>query len=61
MNKDEIKHVVTSELDKLFVKLHKRFNTSSGDITPEQELKLQVLQEELCELISTQVHQNLDS
>lgn len=44
----------------LFQTLHKHYQTSSGDITPLQTMKLEELQESLASLFAEQVFQNLD-
>lgn len=50
---------VDHAIDFLLVSLHQKFNTKSGDITPEQTERLIQLQEQLSALISEQIIQNL--
>ncbi|MCT1526080.1 hypothetical protein ACS126_03540 [Sphingobacterium lactis] len=50
---------VETTIDKLFVKLHRKARTKSGDITPEQQAKLEDIQYRLIELIVEQIMQNL--
>jgi hypothetical protein len=54
------KNLLNNKIDELFVDIHQEFNTESGDITPDQQFKLDKLIEELSKLITDQVHQNLD-
>ena len=51
-------HVLEEEIGEVFVTVHQYFDTSSGDITPEQTLKLDKLIEQLACLIREQVMQN---
>lgn len=44
----------------LFQTLHKTYQTTSGDISPMQQFRLEELQEELSDLIAQQVFQNID-
>lgn len=46
-------------LDKLFTKFHKMKGATSGDITPEQQFKLDELKSKLVALIIQQIEQNL--
>lgn len=63
LNKEEIKKYVETLVDKnindIFNKVHEKFNTESGDITPDQVFELDKITENLVKLIVTQVHQNL--
>lgn len=62
MKENTIKQFLTEELDKnideLFVKIHKKAKTVSGDITPDQDFRLQVLKEEIVILMTNQVVSN---
>lgn len=62
MKESTIKQFITEELDKsideLFVKIHKKAKTTSGDITPDQDFRLQVLKEEIVILMTNQVISN---
>lgn len=51
----EVKHYI----DEIFDDVHSYLNTESGDITPEQTLKLESIKNELSTLILNQVKQNL--
>jgi len=52
------KHVLEEEIGEVFVTVHQYFDTSSGDITPEQMERLDKLVEQLACLIREQVMQN---
>ena len=52
------KHVLEEEIGEVFVTVHQYFDTSSGDITPEQTERLDKLVEQLACLIREQVMQN---
>ncbi len=56
---ETIKNNLDSSIDKLFVESHQYMETSSGDITPEQQIRLDELKEELLTLIITQTKQNV--
>lgn len=51
-------HVLKEEIGEVFVTVHQYFDTSSGDITPEQMERLDKLVEQLACLIREQVMQN---
>ena len=51
-------HVLEEEIGEVFVTVHQYFDTSSGDITPEQTVRLDKLVEQLACLIREQVMQN---
>lgn len=51
--------LLESEIDSIFVDIHQQFNTSSGDITPEQVMELDNLKEKLAKLITDQVCANI--
>ena len=51
-------HVLEEEIGEVFVTVHQYFDTSSGDITPEQTERLDKLVEQLACLIREQVMQN---
>jgi ornithine cyclodeaminase/alanine dehydrogenase-like protein (mu-crystallin family) len=55
----QIKYEVESKIDEIFVDAHQEANTKSGDITPDQQMKLDNIIDELSELIYEQVKQNL--
>lgn len=52
--------LLNSEIDNIFVDIHQEFNTSSGDITPDQVMQLDHLKEKLARLITDQVCANLN-
>jgi len=52
--------LLESEIDSIFVDVHQQFNTSSGDITPDQVMELEQLKEKLAKLISKQVTSNIE-
>ena len=52
------KHVLEEEIGEVFVTVHQYFDTDSGDITPEQTVRLDKLVEQLACLIREQVMQN---
>ena len=51
--------VINEAIDDVFLVAHQEFNTKSGDITPEQNERLESLKTELFDLILEQVKQNL--
>lgn len=58
--KKQIHEVLDSKIDETFNIIHQVVaETKSGDITPEQDLKLKFLKSELEDLIFNQVKQNL--
>ena len=52
--------LLENEIDNIFVDVHQEFNTSSGDITPEQQTYLDNITESLARLITHQVCQNIE-
>lgn len=52
--------LLESSIESIFVTLHKKYKTNSGDITPHQQFELNKIQKDLKLLISEQVFQNLD-
>ena len=54
-----IKLDVDNAVNDVFNKAHQYAKTKNGDISPEQSLKLEKLQNELSELIFTQTMQNI--
>jgi len=57
--RQDAESMVRNDLDEVFVRLHNRYNTISGDISPEQDRKLESYIENISELIAEQVYQNL--
>ena len=53
--KENILHVINEQ----FVVLHMHYKTKQGDITPEQQIQLDQLIEDLAKLMAKQIHQNL--
>jgi len=56
---DEIQSELDEAIDDVFLVAHQEFNTKSGDITPEQNERLESLKTQLFDLILEQVKQNL--
>jgi transcription elongation factor Elf1 len=56
---ETVKQDLDNSIDKLFAKSHQYLATTSGDITPEQQIRLDELKEELLTLIITQTKQNV--
>ena len=60
---DQLRTLISSELtaaiDNVFIEIHKFAGTDTGDITPEQQIRLDELQEEIGDLMYKQVKQNL--
>jgi hypothetical protein len=54
------RELVDVEIDNIFIDVHQEFNTSSGDITPEQTVWLDKLKEDLSKLITDQVTANIE-
>lgn len=54
------REIVDFEIDNIFIDIHQEFNTSSGDITPEQTMRLDKLKEDLSKLITEQVTANIE-
>ncbi len=57
--KEEALRLLKTSIDKIFVDLHVKFKTASGDISSDQLVKLEELQGKLIELMTEQVYQNL--
>lgn len=58
--KEFIDKQVDATVELIFISAHGFAMTNSGDITPEQEAKLDIIKEDLKSLVMTQVIQNLD-
>lgn len=56
---DEIESELSETIDGVFLVAHQEFNTNSGDITPEQNNRLESLKAQMFDLILEQVKQNL--
>lgn len=60
---DNFKQFISKQIDDavelIFMNAHGYASSTSGDITPEQVLKLDAIKEDLKQLIETQVIQNL--
>lgn len=54
------RELVDVEIDNIFIDVHQEFNTSSGDITPDQSMRLDKLKEDLSKLITEQVTDNIE-
>lgn len=65
MNTTQILNYVSRRVDEvmddLFATVHRKFNTKSGDILPEQQIQLDVIKSDLSRLMTNQVIQNLES
>lgn len=59
--KDKIKYMVGNAVDAMFYAIHQIAKTKSGDIAPEQQFKLDEIKDQLIELMTEQVWQNLPS
>tara|TARA_Y100000814_G_scaffold96598_1_gene66881 strand:- start:4685 stop:4930 length:246 start_codon:yes stop_codon:yes gene_type:complete len=57
--KQDAEAMLRYDLDELFVRIHNRYDTISGDISPEQDGKLESYIKNISELIAEQVYQNL--
>jgi hypothetical protein len=55
----DAKRMLGCVIDKVFVDLHAKNDTKHGDITPQQLLRLNELKDELADLMTEQVEQNL--
>jgi hypothetical protein len=53
------KKLLNDKIEDIFIDIHQEFNTESGDISPDQQLNLDNILEDLSKLIAKQVHQNL--
>lgn len=54
-----IEKELSDKIDEVFVTAHEVFKTDSGDITPEQTIRLNSLRAQVLDLILEQVKQNL--
>lgn len=54
-----VRHRLESKINSVFISAHEFAGTKSGDISPEQQLELDKLTEQLKELIVKQTLQNL--
>ena len=54
------REIVDTEIDNIFIDVHQEFNTSSGDITPTQQMHLDDIKGKLCKLIADQVTANIE-
>lgn len=52
-------YLIDEAIDEVFNEIHQDFPTKSGDITPNQMEQLDELKEQLVNLITNQVEQNL--
>tara|TARA_Y100000593_G_C4287594_1_gene326400 strand:- start:1029 stop:1343 length:315 start_codon:yes stop_codon:yes gene_type:complete len=55
----EVKYDLQDAIDRIFVEYHSKYNTKSGDITPNQAIELEKLTMALALLIKDQIRQNL--
>lgn len=53
--------IVNTDIEAAFINAHENFKTVSGDIFPEQVLKLSDLKDQLCGLMTEQIMQNLET
>jgi len=51
--------LIEDAMDDVFNKLHQKYKTVSGDISPSQQFELDNFQENLSKLVTTQVYQNI--
>jgi hypothetical protein len=56
--KEEITKIVEHGVGCMFVEAHSIADTTSGDITPEQQFRLDKIMQDLADLINEQVEQN---
>ena len=52
--------LLTSFIDAIIVRLHQKYKTSSGDISPYQQYLLDDIKSQLLEIFTDQVFQNID-
>lgn len=52
--------LMDSSIDAVFTKLHKKYKTSSGDISPYQQYLLDDIKSQLIDVFTDQVFQNID-
>lgn len=53
-----MEQIINEAMEKLFTKCHKIAKTKSGDMTIDQELRLDKIKKELTELLSEQIKLN---
>jgi len=58
--RQDAQEIISDAIDIAFTELHDRYDTISGDITPEQQGKLESLIKQISELVAEQVYQNID-
>ena len=56
---ESIKQLVKDRIDDLFIEAHEKYETSGSDITPEQELEVEIVEDFLTRLLYNQVKQNI--
>jgi hypothetical protein len=52
--------LLTSFIDAIFIRLHQKYKTTSGDISPSQQYQLDEAKEKICHLMTEQVFYNID-
>lgn len=52
--------LLTSFIDAIIVRLHQKYKTSSGDISPYQQYQLDEAKSTICHIMTEQVFQNID-
>ena len=52
--------LLDASIEKIFYTLHKKYKTSSGDISPYQQYQLDEAKSTICHLMTEQVFQNID-
>lgn len=55
----KIREIVNNDVDEIFNQVHELAQTKSGDITPDQQIQLLGINEQLVAIIFNQVKQNL--
>ena len=58
--KEDATFLLDVSIEKIFYTLHKKYKTSSGDISPYQQYLLDDVKEQLVNVFSDQVFQNID-
>jgi hypothetical protein len=62
MEKEElymfVESVISTDINSLFMAAYTQVNATTGDITPEQSIKLETIKQDLVELISEVAWQN---
>lgn len=56
---NELKEIISDSVDEIFNQAHEIISTTSGDITPEQVIKLEDCQSIILEVLCEQLEQNL--